>query len=382
MTLYAKVNGVWKPSTKLYAKKDGVWVLVYGGTLAVKSGTSLSAARSHLTSFVNNGRGYVCGGYNGGSYYSRVEYYDANGNLTSGTYLSQGRCDMTSFVNTGKAYVCGGEISGGYSKVVDVYDASGNRTTGTALFTARSRLASFVLNGKGYVCGGRYGSTAYINSVDVYDTSGNQTSGNALSVNTSYATSFVNNNKAYVCGGEYFDTISTKADAYHSAVTVYDTSGNRTTGNALSSARACSTSFVLGGKGYVCGGYNGSILATVDIYDASGNRTTGTSLPQTVYHSTSFVIDGCGYVCGGRVRTNTVATISSMKKVYVYDMAGSVTTLGTELSNSRHCATSFVLNGKGYVCGGVSEITQVLPQPTGSVTTPTYYANTDVLDYA
>lgn len=314
-----------------------------------QTGTPLSKARSHLTSFVNGDKGYVCGGYNNTVFQKRVEYYDINGVRTNATDMSESRCDLTSFSNNSKGYVCGGHSSS-MSSVVDVYDNSGNRTTGNPLSLGRTRLTSFVLGGKGYVCGGRVESNSYATRVDVYDSSGNRTDGNALATRTSYLTSFVNNNKGYVCGGE---TESEKI----STVNVYDTNGNRTNGNDLSKARSCMTSFVIGGKGYVCAGLGSDDIGTdtVDVYDSNGNRTNGTNLPSLVsylFHATSCVIDSYGYIFGGKNGSSTGASAGT-SAVIVYDSSGNVTINDKYLSNFRYNATSFVLNNKAYVSGGM-----------------------------
>ena len=108
-------------------------------------------------------------------YLSSVNIFDSSGNRTTGTELSVARINLTSFVNNSKGYVCGGygdynSASGGYYKfTVDIYDIFGNRTTGTSLSQARHKLTSFANGGKGYVCGG-YGNTGemYNSTVDIY----------------------------------------------------------------------------------------------------------------------------------------------------------------------------------------------------------------------
>lgn len=416
MPLYGKDSGEWEDIVELYANQDGVWVILYDsyaliqfsnygypipvmagwqystdkvtwtvvdkngtintsgtftGYVRAKSqlvlkdyydfmepglkatGTSLSAARSHLTSFSFDSRAFVCGGYNGGSYYSRVEYYDKNGTLTSGNNMSEGRMDLTSFALEARAtaYVCGGQSSSGYSAVTDKYDWAGNRTTGTPLSLARSRATSFRLNNMmGFVCGGRGGTSTYATRVDVYDDAGNRTTGTALSTNTSYASS-VGGNSGFVFGGETNSSYSSNVDRYSG-------DGTRTSATPLSLARSCTTSFTLGDKIYVCGGLIGStsVATRVDVYDTQGNLSTGTPLPDRVYHATSFVLDKqYGYVCGGR-KYNTVNNyFYTSSVVYVYDTAGNVTT-GSPLNTGTHNATSFVLDNKGYVCGGVNDI--------------------------
>ena len=108
-------------------------------------------------------------------YLSSVNIFDLSGNRTTGTELSVARNNLTSFVNNSKGYVCGGygdynSASGGnYKFTVDIYDKFGNRTTGTSLSQARHKLTSFANGGKGYVCGG-YGNTGeiYNSTVDIY----------------------------------------------------------------------------------------------------------------------------------------------------------------------------------------------------------------------
>ena len=295
-------------------------------------GTPLSVARYGLTSFVNGGKGYVCGGNVGVlSFSADVDIYDTSGNRTTGTPLSGTKGDTTSFVIGNRGYVCGNGAT------VDVYDLSGNRTTGAELSAARTYMTSFVNGDKGYVCGGSSTGwlSVYFDTVDVYDLSGNRTTGTSLSDKRMSLTSFVNGNKGYVCGGQR------GSDARLSTVDVYDLSGNRTTGTALSVARMDSTSFVNGGKGYVCGG-RGNDWTAVDIYDLSGNRTTGTSLSVGRAEATSFVNGNKGYVCGGNDTSLTVD---------VYDSSGN-RTIGTDISDARVGLTSFVNGDKGYVCGG------------------------------
>ena len=307
-------------------------------------GTPLSAGRSYPMSFVNNSKGYVCGGtfisYNPSEYISRdtVDVYDSSGNRTTGTSLSVGRSRLTSFVNNSKGYACGGYLYTNSSSVpystVDVYDSSGNRTTGASLSVARRELTSFVNNSKGYVCGGNASTDNIVNSkktVDVYDSSGNRTTGTNLYTYRYCATSFTNNSKGYVCGG----TSSTYVD-------VYDSSGNRSSGASLSVEMKNAGSFVNGSKGYVfCEKDN-----TVNVYDSSGNRTIGTSLVFTNTtlkgSSMSFVNNSKGFV----IHVHG-------KEVNIYDVYGNMT-IGKSISKERGLMyrTAFVNGSKGYLCGG------------------------------
>lgn len=317
-----------------------------------KNGSSLSVSRYTPTSFVNGGKGYVCGGYQDGGPSKVVDVYSSSGTRTTGTELSYHSAYLTSFANGSKGYVCGGYTSTSYDQDteesyfyyylgMDVYDSSGTKTTGTSLSSSRHNLTSFVNNSKGYVCGG-YNNNGTSSVVDVYNSSGTRTTGNSLSVARSSPTSFVNNSKGYVCGGSASDPSS--------VVDVYSSSGTRTTGTSLSTGRWGLTSFVNGSKGYVCGGYNGGTKSTVDVYDSSGNRTTGTPLSVARYYLTSFTNDGQSYVCGGY--SGSVVSV-----VDIYDSSGNRTT-GIPLNSARDLSTSFVNNSMGYVCGGYNAGTE------------------------
>ena len=274
---------------------------VYNSSGTRTTGTPLSVARYNLTSFVNSSRGYVCGGFTktdvseGGyttSADTTVDVYDIYGARTTGKSLSAKRQSSTSFVNNSKGYVCGGSTSknsSGASNVVDIYDSSGNITTGTPLSAKRTSLTSFVNGSRGFVCGGGLSDV-----VDIYDSSGNRTTGSSLSVGRGSFTSFVNNSKGYVCGG------SASGGWASDVVDVYNSSGTRTTGTPLSFKRYGLTSFANNSKGYVCGGQgNNELASTVDIYDSSGNMTTDTPLSVARRYLTSFVNNSKGYVCGG-----------------------------------------------------------------------------------
>ena len=305
-------------------------------------GEALSVAREYPTSFVNNSKGYVCGGRNNSNWGLAVDVYDSSGVRSSGTDLSVARSHSTSFANGSKGYVCGGEDYSNYLSTVDVYDSSGNRTTGTSLSVGRYGSTSFANAGYGYVCGGMASGSNNKSTVDKYDSSGTRTTGTPMSVARGLMTSFVNGSKGYICGGANKNLLN--------VVDVYDSSGNRTTGTSLSVARNYFTSFVNGNNGYVCGGRisDGYPCDIVDVYDSSGNRTTGTSISVTRDKLTSFATDYNGYVCGG---CSTYSGLEGSAVVDIYDSSGNRTT-GTSLSVSKYNLTSFVNVGRGYVCGG------------------------------
>ena len=75
-----------------------------------------------------------------------------------------------------------------------------------------------------------------------------------------------------------------------STVDVYDSYGNRTTGNALSGIKSSMTAFTNGGKGYVCGGATYIALSSVDIYYDEETTTYEAKIPITA--GTSYTLNG------------------------------------------------------------------------------------------
>lgn len=315
-------------------------------------GTPLSTGRNITTSFVNNEKAYVCGGYGGSTtrYLNSVDVYDIYGVLTSGKSLGRARCNLTSFVNGGKGYVCGGEYADGVCSSVDIYDKSGNKTYDLyGLWSSRSWLTSFTLESKGYVCGG-YDSGNYKDTIDVFDSSGNSTHNITLSTGRCLMTSFVIGSFGCVCGGRNGAESSTSN--FLKTLEYFTNSGTHSTGSSLSVARASSASFVNGDVAYVCGGYSGggyssSYKTNVDVYTKPGVRTSGTPLSRQTSTATAFSNNSKGYVCGGGSDGSSVAVVN------IYDSAGNMT-IGTSLSAGRPNPTSFVNGNRGYVCGGGS----------------------------
>lgn len=312
-----------------------------------KDGTALSTARYYPCSFVNGGKGYVCGGTTG-SASAVVNTYDESGTRATGTALSTARWGSMSFVNGDYGFVCGGRTaSSTASAVTDLYNSSGTRTTGTALSDDRAYGTGFTHGDYGYVAGGIRSSVMYRSYVERYSTSGTRSTGTALGGSRAYLTSFVLGDYAYVCGGQSSNF------TYQSTVYKYNTSGSMTTGTSLSITRSMLTSFVNGDKGYVCGGYTGSAKTNVDVYNTSGTMTTGTALSVARYEMSSFVLDGYGFVCGGNGSSNVVD---------VYDTSGTRTT-GNTLNTGRSRSTAFAVGDYGFVCGGyTSSATAVVDQ--------------------
>ncbi len=108
--------------------------------------------------------------------------------------------------------------------------------------------------------------------------------------------------------------------------------------------------FTLNGKGYVGLGYDGSQFhKEFYCYDPSTNSwSKSVDYPgDAVRYATAFVIDNVAYVGGGEDYDNNI-----LGDFYSFDGTSwnSIASIGTP----RAQATSFVVNGKGYVFGGIN----------------------------
>lgn len=249
----------------------------------------------------------------------------------------------------------------------------GVRMDGTPMSYRRYGATSFSNGGRGYVCGG-YGynessSGDFLSSVDVYDSSGNRTSGTALSAARQGASAFVIGSKGYVCGG--YSYISSKK--YHTNVDVYDSSGVRTRGSPLYTGAYRPATFTIQDVGFVYGGGNaGSGSPYMNRYDSSGNMTNH-NLSTGHSGMTASSNGNLGFVCGGQTHGNTI------DGVLIFNVSG-VQTGGARMSVYRKNLTSFSNNGHCYVCGGYYQYS-VADSEGDIAETYTYFQSTvDIFD--
>lgn len=204
---YAPINtdgtiGTWATTTNLPSARDGHAAAAYNGYLYIFGGnasgalqntahyapinangtigtwtatTSFTNARNGHTAFIYNGRAYVIGGINAGTYYGDTQYATVNADGTIGawtatTSLGTARTAHATVAYSGYVYVIGGDSS--VSSLTDVQYApiSANGTIGTwtattSFTTARSDHAVVAYNGRLYMTGGY--SPARLNNVDI-----------------------------------------------------------------------------------------------------------------------------------------------------------------------------------------------------------------------
>ncbi len=185
------------------------------------------------------------------------------------------RSEMAGGSAYGKHYAIGGRP--GLSDVEEYDPLTNAWTTMTSMPTGRGGLGGASWANKIYAIGGRSGPTfggGFIyNSNEVYDPAvGVGGTWSALApipvpVSDNYAT-VAYLGKVYVFGGAISPSIVVNN------VQIYDIATDTwTSGTAMPTPRAAAIAGIIGGKIYVCGGFNGSVdLAVTERYDPIGNN--------------------------------------------------------------------------------------------------------------
>jgi len=267
-----------------------------------------------------------------------------------------------------------GTRSSGSQYFRDLSAYSGGTTwTAMAPFPGNQRQGafSFAVDGKGYVGCGYYGDTTELYFSDVWQFDPAADSANQWTQLADFpggerteATSFVVGGKAYVVGGRY-ESDDTKKDCYEF---------NSETGTFEQVAdmgykRFGAFSFVIGDRAYVGGGYDNSLVSEFEYFDATTKLWNANGALRDIYLSTSitddiddydealnllryyastFVVDGKGYLMGG----NNGSVLSDC---WEYDPDEDIWTEKNSFEtymSARFKASSFVINGVPYIMAG------------------------------
>ena len=223
---------------------------------------------------------------------------------------------------------------------------------------ARSGAVGFVIDGKAYV-GTGYDGDKWLKDFYQYDADKNNWYKKAdfPGAARSAAVAFALNGKGYV--GTGYDGTNYLKDFYE-----YDPSANTWTQIAdfPGTARFQATAFALDNLGYVGTGYDGNYLKDTFAYDPANNTwiQKASYSGDKLINAFSFSIDGRAYVGGGM--NNGVLN----QQLWEYDPLSDVWIEKNNLQDddsdddeeddgyaiARVLASSFVINGKGYVCLG------------------------------
>lgn len=341
-------NPKYRDSEGFIIASSTAYVNMYDESGNVTSATSISKAGYRVLGFAIGSHGFVAGGVTqkvnssteeveeSSSMY--VDMYDESGNRTSASNLESGyQYTEASFTagNYGfvasinksvRAYDESGnktsvsnpsfypEYSGSLSmgtfgmmfnyttSTVDIYDSSLVKSTISNSNLRRSQGVSFVLDGCGYYCGGYYSSSTYRKYAAKIDSNKNVTKLTNLSYEHTGGMGFSIGDKGYVCGGSTTSSLGgfLKGQNY---VEIYDTSGNLSTGTAMSIERANGESFVLNGKGFVLGG------STSDQYTCTSKVDIYYDEYETIYSANIPITEGSTYTLNGESGTADVSEV-------------------------------------------------------------------------
>lgn len=228
---------------------------------------------------------------------------------------------------------------------------------------ARSQASSFTIDNKGYICCGYRGSgKAYLKDLWVYDIDGNYwtqcaTMPDEASVRMD-AAAFALNGKGYVTTGAIKEEPNYLADTweYNPAADVWTRKDDFAGG-----MRYGAVTFSLGGYGYVGTGYNDNWLK--DFYRFNPNAPAGQQWKvvngyggQKRKYASAFVIDNTAYICCGENNGGLVEDFWKFDGntwTQLRDIANtSDDDYDDDYAITRYAATTFVIDGKGYVSTG------------------------------
>ena len=266
--------------------------------------------------------------YVGGVLWNHV-YSPPSGVSVVAKYTPDGKGEMldnlTSFRNytgmcalgDGGILVAGGIIppSNTYTAEVNKYDRHGKISTVANLSVARTYTQGCMDgDGNGLIIGGR-SSSAPVATVDRYNRYGEKISGATMSTPRVWFGVSRDGNGNVVVGGGY-------TTGSLSAVDRIDKTGVVTSLTPLTGARHYLGAATDGnGDVWFVGGYNSNV---VDKYSTSGVKTTMPNLTVSMRY-----VVGSSYGISGRMAFAMTSSMSIPPSVYVSDMAGNMTLLGT-----------------------------------------------------
>ncbi|CAG4995249.1 N-acetylneuraminate epimerase [Dyadobacter sp. CECT 9275] len=238
--------------------------------------------------------------------------------------------------------------------------------------SARTRAVSFVIGNKGYIGTGLTNETIkYVKDIWAYDAAGKIWSQTAEFPGTGRhdAVAFVIGGKAYV--GTGFDGNTLVDNGYKKDFFVYDPVANSwdTVADFKGGTRQYASAFVVGDKGYVGLGYNGSGYYQ-DFYEYNPTNDTWTEIATFTggkrRGAISFTVGGKGYVGFGLNNSG-----ANTKDLYQFDPTGNAgkgSWIKMEHEDddefpARAHGLALVINEKAYIVGGqnASDVWEYVP---------------------
>ena len=309
----------------------------------VKSNTSDAEGRAGCVSFVIGDIAYFGSGYDGTNRYNTFYAYDVVADAWSTIAPMPGtkRNSAAAFAANGKGYVTTGYD--GINKLNDTWEY--NPTTNTWASKAalpdpansavgsgaRYGAVGFGIGNYGYICSGYTGS--HTKDLWQFDpaagTMGTWTQKKSMNTTDKRtgASVMVYNNEAYIVAGTYNGSVVTEMAKYTPATDTWtklrdiaNLSSESYDDNYNSIVRSNAVAFVIGTKGYLATGENGSNIKTTWEYDfATDLWTQRTSFERGDRNSAvGFAVKGRGFVTTGRSSTNYFDNMDEFKPTADY----------------------------------------------------------------
>jgi N-acetylneuraminic acid mutarotase len=313
-------------SVQVVHAQTGVWT--------AKADFSASA-RASASSFVLQGKAYVClGAGSGNAYYKDLWQYDPTTDkwTQKADFPGAGRAEAIAFVIDSFAYVGTGiSGSGSYSDMYR-YSAGANKWTAIADFPDTRRAAGAFASGtSGYVLGGLGSSGSPTKTLHAYDPATNKWSTKAdfPGVARSYMTMLNSGSLGFAMGGFH-------AGTYYKDFYTYDFSSNTWTKKAdfTGDNRVAPAAFYLNDLVFIGNGRNPSAhKQDWFTYDITKNQwTQNTNYPLNSTYGCIGLSIGAKAYCGLGLN----GTTSFSKKVYEFSIASASNTEALVALNTIH----------------------------------------------
>ncbi|MEI9914395.1 MAG: hypothetical protein WDN66_05495 [Candidatus Saccharibacteria bacterium] len=279
------------------------------------------------------------------------------------TVLPAARSLMSTVVNNGYIYLIGGSTTSITATVIysqiNSNGTIGSWNTTTSLPSATVYSSAVAYNGYVYEIGGSVGGSP-VTTVDYAKFNSNGTIGSWTATSTlplirADASAAAYNGYIYEIGG--FNNSGSVNTVYYAPVNADGTLGSWNTTTVLPSATQYQTSVEYNGYLYLIGGFSGGSTQTVDYAPINPNGTLGSwaataSLPTGVQAGSSAVYNGYIYEFGGyNVGSGNTVNTAYYAPIYANGSLGTWQSL-TNLSANTQDESSVAYNGVIYVIGG------------------------------
>jgi hypothetical protein len=274
--------------------------------------------------------------------------------------MAQARVNVSAVtLQDGRILIAGGDGGSGPAATAEFMATDGTTSSAPQMSVAREGHISVVLlDGRVLAAGGITSGGGVTNSAEIFDPVANSwtpISGGMIEARTAFTATLLSDGRVLIAGGRG------PSGNISSTVEIFDPmQGQFSFAAVLASPRAQHAAALLqDGRVLIIGGFNGSVpLASTDIFDPRvGAISAGPSLAVGRFgHSATTLLNGEVAVIGGNNGNNDPAQTDATPAELFDPMAGTFTTLTTNLATPREGHLAFLLpnNNNILIVGGTS----------------------------